>query len=148
MDDREIAELAGGLRTAVSRLAHELRRPGAERGVTPTRLSAMVVLERHGPLRAGDLADRLHITAASMSRLAEVLLAGGWVGREPDPADRRASLLHLTAHGKSTLADLRRESTGELAEALRTLPDDQRRALAAALPVLEALADRQRAAVS
>lgn len=140
--DAQVAELAGGLRTVVNRLGHVLRGSAARQGVTPTRLTALVTLERHGALRAGDLAARLSITAASMSRLAEVMEEGGWVRREADPEDRRASLLSISDHGRATLAELRRESTGELAEGILALTGDERAALQAALPVLVALAER------
>jgi DNA-binding MarR family transcriptional regulator len=143
VNDEEIAELAGGLRTAVNRLAHVLRAPVAQHGVTPTRLTALATLEKHGPLRPGELADRMSISAASMSRLTEVLLNGGWADRKPDSADRRAFLLSLSAHGAATLDELRRESTGQLADALRALPEEQQRALTQALPVLTAIADRR-----
>jgi DNA-binding MarR family transcriptional regulator len=137
----DVARLAGGLRTTVARLNHALREPVARRGVTPTRLTAMATLEKRGPMRAGDLADRLSITAASMSRLAEALEEGGWVERGPDPEDRRAQLLNLSDDGRETLATMRREGTGELAEAIRALPREERSALSAALPVLVRLSD-------
>jgi DNA-binding MarR family transcriptional regulator len=137
----EVARLAGGLRTTVVRLNHSLREPVARRGVTPTRLTAMVTLEKCGPLRPGDLADRLSVTAASMSRLVEALEEGGWVQREPDLEDRRAQLLSLSREGRETLETLRREGTGELADAIRALSQGERAQLAAALPVLVRLSD-------
>lgn len=138
----DVAELAGGLRTVVNRLGYALRAPLARQGVTPTRLTAMVVLDKSGPLRAGDLAGILNISAASMSRLSEVLEEGGWIRREPDPADRRACLLSLGSRGIEALERLRRESTGELAEAIAALPAEERSLLEAALPALVFLADR------
>jgi DNA-binding MarR family transcriptional regulator len=136
-----VAQLAGGLRTVVTRLNHFLRGPVARRGVTPTRLAAMATLEKRGAMRAGDLADSLSITAASMSRLGESLEDGGWVARKPDPEDRRAQLLSLSEHGQDTLETMRREGAGELADAIRSLPEVDRDALAAALPVLVRLSD-------
>ncbi len=135
-------ELAGGIRTVVNRLSHVLRYPVVARGVTPTRLSALVTLERIGPLRSGDLAARMGCTAAAMSRLAESLLEGGWVDKDPDPADRRAWLLSINENGHALLDDLRRENTSELADDIRALSSEQRAVLAAALPVLTELADR------
>jgi DNA-binding MarR family transcriptional regulator len=141
-DRARVAELAGGLRTAVSRLAHVLRSPATEKGVTPTRLTALATLERHGALRPGDLATRMNITAASMSRLTEALEDGGWVTRDADPDDRRACLLRLSQHGLTTLEGLRRENDSELSNDIVSLSEHDRAALEAALPVLIALADR------
>ena len=137
----DVSRLAGGLRTVVVRLNHSLRAPVARRGVTPTRLTALATLEKCGPMRSGDLAERLGITAASMSRLVEALEDGGWIERQPDPEDRRAQLLTLSGDGRDTLEAARREGTGELAEAIRALPGADRAQLAAALPVLVRLSD-------
>lgn len=136
------AELAGELRTAVSRLAYHLRTPATRSGITPTRLSALAALDKTGPCRPGDLATRLGIKAASMSRLAEILQSAGWARRTPDPDDQRAYLLALTDQGRDTLAALRREGTSSLTTDIGSLDPDQRASLAAAIPVLVALADR------
>jgi len=135
------AVLAGELRTVVNRLAFHLRIPAARHGITPTRLSAMAALEKAGPQRPGDLAGRLGISAASMSKLVEALEAGGWARRERDPEDRRAYLLSITEHGVAALENLRREGTGQLTDDILALPPEQREALASALPVLVLLAD-------
>lgn len=96
---------------------------------------------KHGPLRPGALAERLSISAASASRLIDVLIDGGWARRDPDPSDGRACLLSLSPQGEAALERLRREGTGDLAAGIEELTDAQREALAAALPVLVALAD-------
>lgn len=135
-------ELAAGVRNVVVRLAYSLRSVAARDGVTPTRLTAMGLLERHGPLRPGDLAARLNITAASMSRLAEALEQGRWVERGPDPDDRRACLLSLSAHGRAALETLRRENAEELAARIRDMSDADRDAIRGALPMLARLTEQ------
>jgi DNA-binding MarR family transcriptional regulator len=137
------AQLAAELSAAVNRLAHALRAPAVSQGITPTRLTALAMLDRHGRLRPGDLAARLNITAASMSRLTEVLEQGGWINRDPDPADRRACLLELSDHGRATLAGVRRENITDLTTDISELTGEQRAALEAALPVLALLAERR-----
>lgn len=137
----ELGELAGGLRTVVNRLAYALRTPVARDGITPTRLAGLMVLTKHGPLRPGGLAERLNITAASASRLIDILVDGGWADRAADPDDGRASLVSLSPQGEATLEKLRREGTGELAAGIEALTEQERDALAAALPVLVTLAD-------
>ena len=131
-----VVELAADLRNVVVRLAYSLRAAAARDGVTPTRLSAMGLLERHGPMRPGDLAARLNITAASMSRLTEALEEGGWLQRAPDPDDKRACLLSLSGHGQAALESLRRRNAEELAASLNDLTESDRKAVARALPVL------------
>jgi DNA-binding MarR family transcriptional regulator len=142
MREKPPAELAGELRTVVNRLAFLLRSPATRHGITPTRLSAMVALSMSGPQRPGDLADRLGLSGASMSRLIQTLEAGQWVNRSPDPEDRRACLIGITGQGLAALDSLRREGTSQLTDDILALTDDQRESLANALPALTALADR------
>lgn len=143
MSGREKAELAGGLRTVIHRLAFHLRAPATERGLTPSRLAVLVLLSKRGPTRPGDLAATIGIRPASMSRLVESLEEEQWVTRSPDADDRRAHLLELTARGRKTLHALRTEGTTWLSEEIATLSSEERRALETALPVLEKLADRR-----
>ncbi len=137
-----VIELAAGVRNVVVRLAYSLRSAATRDGVTPTRLTALGILERRGPMRPGDLAARLNITAASMSRLTEALEQGGWVERSSDPGDRRACLLNLSGHAQSALDTLRQENAEELAALIRELPEGDRQVLDRALPVLARLTER------
>ncbi|TWP36789.1 MarR family winged helix-turn-helix transcriptional regulator [Leekyejoonella antrihumi] len=137
----DIDDLAGGLRTAVNRLSYHLRTPATEHGLTPSRLSVLVALDKRGPRRPSELASVIGITAASMSRLTEALVEGRWVERAPDPEDRRACHLILTEFGRTALDDLRTEGTSRLSQDLGTLSADDRAALSRALPILVTLAD-------
>jgi DNA-binding MarR family transcriptional regulator len=135
--------MAGRIRTVVHRLAFHLRTPATRDGITPTRLAALAALSASGPCRLGALAGQLGIGAGSMSRLAEILEDADWVRRQVDPNDHRAFLIGLTESGVDTLDRLRRESTSSLTHDLASLTRSQQRALADALPVLEALAAKQ-----
>ncbi|HET8559980.1 MAG TPA: MarR family transcriptional regulator [Marmoricola sp.] len=137
-----LGEFAGELRTVINRLSFHLRSPAMESGITPTRLSTLVALERSGPLRPGELAGWLGITAASMSRLCDALEDSGLVRRTPDPGDQRATLLSLTDHGAAELGRIRKAGTAELVGDLAELSAAEREALARALPVLVRLADK------
>ena len=132
------AELAARLRVAVGRLQRQLRRR-AVGDLTLSQVSALVSLEQHGPLRAGDLAARESVSAPTMTRILAVLEQRGLVAREVDPSDRRASSVALTPAGGDVLGTLRRERTAFLADRLSRLDDDERRRLADAVEVLEQL---------
>lgn len=140
MTDRAV-ETAAAVRNIVARMAYALRSAATRGGVTPTRLTAMGILERRGAMRPGDLAARLNITAASMSRLTEALEQGRWVERAADPDDGRACLISLSAHGRSALESMREENAQELAVQIRELPPEDRTALERALPVLARLTE-------
>jgi DNA-binding MarR family transcriptional regulator len=140
---REVTRLAGEVRTEVNRLAYHLRTPATRSGITPTRLTALSALTRYPDgVRQGDLAELMNISAPSMTRLVEILEEAGWVERRRDPADQRCLLLVLSPVGRKTLDTLREESASELSGELADLDDDERAALAAAVPVLRKLADR------
>lgn len=137
-----VAELAGGLRTEVSRLAYHLRKPAIASGVTPTRLAVLAALARHpGGCRAGDLAIEMGVSPASMSRLIDIMTSAAWAERGRDDVDARATILTLTPVGAELLEGLRRESTSWLSEHLDGLGDRERAVLAEAVPILRALAD-------
>jgi DNA-binding MarR family transcriptional regulator len=126
---------------ATLRLAYGLRAPATRYGLTPSRLAALVILDKQGPMRVGDLARQLNIAKPSGSRLLDVLAESGFVERRDDPSDRRAFLISLTAAGAKTLQDVRAEGIRELAKHLASLPPGQRSAVEDALPALQALAD-------
>ena len=143
MPSREIARLAGEVRTEVGRLAYHLRTPATRSGITPTRLAALSALTRYPDgLRQGDLAELMNISAPSMTRLVEIMEEAGWVERRRDPRDQRCLLLVLSPVGRKTIDTLRDEAATQLSTELADLTADERSALAAAVPVLRKLADR------
>jgi DNA-binding MarR family transcriptional regulator len=128
------------LRVALARLARRLRGHQLA-GLTPTQLAALATVERIGPLRLGDLAAAEGIAPSTLTRLVAALEELGYVRRDADPKDARASTLVITTKGHDTLERLRAENSALLAQRLMLLSADQRAALALALPALEALAD-------
>jgi DNA-binding MarR family transcriptional regulator len=128
------------LRVALARLSRRMRRH-ALAGLTPTQLAALSTVERAGPLRLGDLAAAEGIAPSTLTRMVAVLEELGYVRRDADPTDARASTLAVTPRGHETLERLREEGTVMLTESLKLLTAAQRAALAAALPALEALAE-------
>ena len=59
----------------------------------------------HGPLRSGDLADRICADPSTVSRQVAALVKGGFLERRADPDDGRASLLVVTDQGRARLAE-------------------------------------------
>ena len=97
-------DLAGSLRTELTRLAYHLRVPATKSGITPTRLAALAALARHDQgCRQCDLAVEMGISAASMTRLVDIMVEAKWVLRQRDQSDARAFVLRLSTHGRRTL---------------------------------------------
>jgi DNA-binding MarR family transcriptional regulator len=135
---RTDAELASRLRLAIGRLARRLRLEG-DSGLPPLQLSTIATIEAHGPIRLGELAQREAVAAPTISRVLAALDERGVIDRRPDPADARSTLVSLSTAGHQLLATVRSERTASLARRLDRLDPEQRAALTAAMPALEAL---------
>jgi DNA-binding MarR family transcriptional regulator len=137
----EDAELAARLRVALGRINRLLTQQQGEDSVSFAQLSALVMIERYGPIRVGDLAQRERVAAPSMTRTLAGLVSAGWVEREPDPEDGRSFMVTLTAEGEVLIARVRQERTALLVRGMERLSAERQAALRAAVPVLEQLAD-------
>lgn len=67
-------------------------------------LEPMLVIERLPGCRVYDIASELRITTGGTSKLVDRIEASGYCRRLPNPADRRSSVLELTAAGRSIVA--------------------------------------------
>ena len=95
--------------------------------------AALCRLHEAGPLRLSELAARMGVDASTASRQVQQLERTGLVGRVGDPADRRASLLELTAEGDRVLARMRQARRESLAQVLGGWSKADRRTLAVML---------------
>jgi DNA-binding MarR family transcriptional regulator len=66
------------------------------------------VLDHHGGVRSSELAQHLHIAPRSATEVIDALEGKGLVERSPDPHDRRATLVSLTARGTRLTEEVRR----------------------------------------
>ena len=114
----EIGETAHALRRYFNRRVHQL-------GVTRAQWRVLVVLGREPGLKQVALAERLDIEPITLSRIVDRLEQSGLVARKPDPADRRAWRLELTAEAaplRAQLIELANEMASEAFEGLA--PDE------------------------
>jgi DNA-binding MarR family transcriptional regulator len=95
--------------------------------------AALCRVHEAGPLRLSELAARMGVDASTASRQVQQLERTGLVGRVGDPADRRASLLELTAEGDRVLAKMRQARRASLAQVLGGWSRADRRKLATVL---------------
>ncbi len=61
------------------------------------------IVNMHGPVSQRDLARRLRVEGATITRMIDVLSADGLVERSPHPTDRRINLLRVTEAGDAAL---------------------------------------------
>jgi len=73
-------------------------------GLPLTHFEPMMVIDQRPGCRVYDIASELRITTGGTSKLVDRIEASGYCRRIANPADRRSSLLELTAAGHSLLA--------------------------------------------
>jgi DNA-binding MarR family transcriptional regulator len=127
------------LPVALARLSRALRRAEPSE-LGPGSVAALATVRREGPIRPGDLALREGVTPSTMTRIVALLESHGYLARENDPADRRAYLVRITETGEAFLSRLAGVRSRALQAQLDRLTPEERAAIDAALPVLEALA--------
>jgi DNA-binding MarR family transcriptional regulator len=134
----DLADLLAGIHRLVRRRLRA-RLPGPRlRGAQVELLR--IVAARPG-IRVSGAADELHLAGNSVSTLVNQLVAAGFLIRSPDPDDRRAARLTVTAAAERRLAEWERRRADLFAEQLALLDEADRAALRAALPALRKLTE-------
>jgi DNA-binding MarR family transcriptional regulator len=132
--------LATEAAAALERLIGLFRSLSPAGGLSLTAAATLATLERSGPSRLTWLAAREGVTQPAMTQLIARLQDAGLVDRAADPADGRVVQIRITADGLAVLAGRRAVRAERLAGLLDRLSPDEREALAAALPAMDALA--------
>jgi DNA-binding MarR family transcriptional regulator len=137
--------LAAGVAAALERLIGLFRSLTPASGLSLTAAATLATLERSGPSRLTWLAAREGVTQPAMTQLIARLEDAGLADRAADPADGRVVQVRITADGRAMLAGRRAVRAERVAGLLDRLSPDERAALAAALPAMDALANAERA---
>jgi DNA-binding MarR family transcriptional regulator len=132
-------DLGSGLRLAVLRLSRRLRQEAAGE-ITPSQLSALNVLAKHGELTLGELASIERIAPPSMTRIAARLESTGLLERRSDTSDRRVARVAISPAGARLLQEHRARGDAFVSARLETLSEEELEVLAQAVPLLERLA--------
>jgi len=133
-----------GIAEVIARLRRALRRgarvadPGNRLAVAQLEVLAAVA-EQPG-VRPGQLARQLHMRPNTVTTIVNALNAQGMLSRASSAGDRRAIELTATEAGRQAVLTWQATNAAVLHLALSTLPAPQRRALGAAVPALDALA--------
>jgi DNA-binding MarR family transcriptional regulator len=136
----DVRPLASQLRVSLARLARRLRSE-SDPAVTPTQLSGLATIERHGPMTAGDLAAHEHIRKPTATRLIASLVQRGLIERVADPLDGRVVWLRLTAAGERHLQGVRRRKDRYLSDRLQRLDPTELATLSRAAAILDRLGE-------
>ncbi len=138
----DTAELASRLRLAVTRLARRLRKEVSP-GISPSLLSALATIDRHGPTTLGDLAAHEQVQPPTMTRIVGSLVEAGLVARTVDEVDRRVCWVEVTAEGHRLVERQRRIKDAYLAKRLKPLEPGDIAVLERAAAILERLVEER-----
>ena len=129
-DTRKILE---GISAVTRQLARASGGPDEGPPMTSTQRLALFETAVGGPLRLSDLAERMGITAPTASRAVDGLVELGLLERLPDPADRRAVSIDVTAPGRARVEERMALAAAALEPAVAALSGQDRARLAALL---------------
>jgi DNA-binding MarR family transcriptional regulator len=133
-------EVAGHLRLVVARTARRLRQEaGAD--LSPSLSSALATIGRHGPLTPSELAAHERVQRPTATRVLARLEELGLIERAADPADRRSSLISVSADGRALLRRQRSRKDQFLARRLAALDPGEVATLERAAAILERVLD-------
>lgn len=131
-----------GIVGRISRLARELEARlepiYREHGLEPGWHDVLATLRRSGgTLRPTDLTNASMLTSSGTTKRLDKLEAAGLIARGPDPADRRGTLISLTAEGRRLIDGLTPAHLDNERRILRALTDDEQHRLADLLRKLQ-----------
>lgn len=101
--------------------------------MTQAQWRALAHLSRDEGINQAALAERLEVKPITIARLIDRMQAAGWVRREADARDRRASLLFLTPKAKPILDEMYARADEAVVALMRGIPVAARRQLLSAL---------------
>ncbi|RCS71163.1 MarR family transcriptional regulator [Brachybacterium alimentarium] len=113
----------------------------SEVGVGAVSWRVVSTIERHGPLRLSEIADRERVSRPTATTVIKRLEEEGLVQREGDPTDSRSSLVTTTEQGSAQLAAWRRQLAVGVGGLLAPLPAEDLATLDRAAEILAGLVD-------
>jgi DNA-binding MarR family transcriptional regulator len=95
--------------------------------------NALAAIWKDGPMRVSDVAQALGVDMSVASRQVGALIGAGYVEREADERDRRASVVSLTDAGRQVLRESHRRMVHAFSDALSGWSEDDLQGLSDAL---------------
>ena len=138
------AETSDELMKSMTRLRARLRSESAptEMPATWSQLTTLARIIAEGPTTTSALAQAEHVRRQSMAETVAALRANGLVASEPDPSDRRKTLIMATEKGKQLTATIPAAREAWLSSAIRaSLDADEQQTLLKAAAIMNRIAD-------
>ncbi|MYR42977.1 MarR family transcriptional regulator [Streptomyces sp. SID5910] len=134
------ARAARELHVVLTRLRRRIREVAGDEDLTPSQVSALTLVGKHGAATASALASAEGVRPQSMAATLVALDRHGLIRRSPDPADGRRQLVTLTEAGRARVEGDRRVRAEWLARAFQDrCTAEERDTVLDALALLERL---------
>jgi len=108
--------------------------------LTMPQFRVLVVLAGAGPLRMGDLAERIGVHPSTLSRTVDRLVAGEWMERASAEESRREVHVKLSDRGRALVNDVTDRRRTQIVRVLTSLPDADRAAVRRGMELFAAAA--------
>jgi DNA-binding MarR family transcriptional regulator len=108
--------------------------------LTLVQFRALATLNDHGSQRVADLAGLLGVNSSTATRMSARLRRKGLLTRNPDPDDRRATRLQITASGEAVVRAVTARRQEAIDRIACRIPDKQRAAFVESMYVFTAAA--------
>ncbi|MEV7007582.1 MarR family transcriptional regulator [Streptosporangium sp. NPDC051022] len=142
MSTKDLPEALADVLAGVQRLIRRRLRQGlTEPRLRGAQVELLRLVSANPGIGVSAAAKELYLAGNSVSTLVNQLTAAGLLRRETDPADRRSALLLPTAEAEARLRAWQERRAVLVRRHVERLGEDDRAALAAALPVLRRLAE-------
>jgi DNA-binding MarR family transcriptional regulator len=102
---RQLSRLMGMTSVQMRKIAGEAL---AAVGAHKDHFIVLAALDEFGPASQAAIADRVRIYRSDLVAVLNALAEGGWIRRDPDPADKRRNVITITDAGVRRLAELDR----------------------------------------
>jgi MarR family 2-MHQ and catechol resistance regulon transcriptional repressor len=109
--------------------------------ISVTQCHALEALVEHGPMRLGELTDRLFLDKSTTSRVVRTLVKKGYVEQRPDVTDGRATALHPTTRGRRLCERIIDDLVGQQKQLLQDLDPEVREGVVSVIRRLARAAD-------
>lgn len=108
--------------------------------LTLPQFRVLVVLDGAGPMRMGNLAERIGVHPSTLSRTVDRLVAGEWIERAAVEESRREVHVELTRKGRALVNDVTERRRTRIAGVLESMTDADRVAVRRGMELFAAAA--------
>lgn len=120
--EQELRAFRAALRALVRKIDRQLRSEVQCCGVGYLMSHVLLELEHGSGCALKDLQAALGVDKAALSRAVEYLVKDGLVTRKPNPGDRRAVVIDLTAAGRKRVADINAATNRQYRQLFELIP--------------------------